>query len=124
MNNLQPTHTKARIYLQNADTERLSPRIAPFIMKIKDGVSAVAEFKTADQTTLLKVIALKDVIHKSVVPAIEEFLPDVFVTLEAVCAFKTLDNTKHRLYRERENEDSSTGRGAQLLCNPPKDCTY
>ena len=100
MNNLQPTHTKARIYLQNVDGNRSRALVESFVAKIRDRVSAVAEFKGGNQTLVLEVIALRDVIHQGVVPTIEELLPDAFVTLEAVCAFTSKRRAEHRLFDE------------------------
>lgn len=99
MNNLQPTHTKARIYLPNDDKAGNRQLIESFAAKVRDRVNAVAEFSGGDQRTVLEIIALREVIHQGVVPAIEESFPGAFVTLEAVCAFSIKRRADaHQLY--------------------------
>lgn len=67
--------------------------------KIKDRVSVVAQFVDVEKTIVLEVIALREVIHQGVVPAIEDAFPGAFVTMEAVCAFSvTRKSGPHQLY--------------------------
>jgi hypothetical protein len=98
MRNLQPDYTKVRVYLE-LNSPDYKENTSLFLSRAREfGVEAVCEIALTANQTAIEVIARRNMIHEHIVPLIEEFLPNAFVTLEAVCAFRTKRSADHPVY--------------------------
>lgn len=110
MRNLQPDYTKVRIYLE-IDKTRAADHKALFLRRVREfGIDAVCEIPPQAGQSIVEVIARRDTIHQHVVPLIEETLPNAFVTMEAVCAFRTRQASDHPVYGSKVPEADNVRR--------------
>ena len=110
MRNLHPEQTKVRIYL-DADKQRGDDRKAMFLRRVREfTVDAVCEVPSPGGQSIVEVIARRDTIHQHVVPLIEEMLPNAFVTMEAVCAFRTREISDHPVYGSKISDADNVKR--------------
>ena len=110
MRNLQPDHTKVRIYL-DSDNSRGTDHKALFLRRVREfSIDAVCEHPSQAGQSIVEVVARRDTIHQHVVPLIEETLPNAFVTMEAVCAFKTRQMSDHPVYEPKVSEADNVRR--------------
>ena len=98
MRNLQPEYTKVRVYLDpNAPERKESTSL--FLNRAREfGAEAVCEIALTANQSAIEIIARRNMIHEHIVPLIEESLPNAFVTMEAVCAFRTKRSADHPVY--------------------------
>ena len=110
MRNLHPEHTKVRIYL-DGDKARGTDHKAMFLRRVREfPVDAVCELPSQGGQAIVEVIARRDTIHQHVVSLIEEMLPNAFITMEAVCAFRTRQAADHPIYGSKESEADNVRR--------------
>lgn len=96
MANLEPTHTKARIYLRGTGHQTEQRALADAFARgwQKKGFDAICMTTEMDESLVVEVVGIRHLIHESLVPALKESFPGAFVTLEAVCAMRLPTVTK------------------------------
>ena len=98
MRNIHPDHTKVRIYLETDSPQSIQHKTL-FLKRVREfRIDAATEFCPQNGQSIIEVISRRDTIHEHVVPLIEEMLQNAFVTMEAVCAFRTPEVLAHPVY--------------------------
>ena len=110
MRNLQPAYKKFRVYLEpNAPDSK--ENTLPFLNRAREfGAEAVCEIALTTNQYAIKIIARRNMIHEHIVPLIEESLPNAFVTMEAVCVFRTRRSSDRPVYGKMQSASNKVVR--------------
>ena len=110
MRNLQPEYTKVRVYLEQRSSD-CKENTSLFLNRAREfGVEAVCEISLTANQSAIEIVARRDLIHQHIVPLIEESLPNAFVTMEAVCAFRTRRSSDHPVYGTMQSSSNKVVR--------------